>query len=56
MRTAMLKAQAASEKQDLVYGQTLIDEVKAILASKPKRVALLIWRDGARIFFPVNLG
>jgi len=33
-----------------------VDEVKAILASKPKRVALLIWRDGARIFFPVNLG
>ena len=33
-----------------------IDEVKAILASKPKRVALLIWRDGERIFFPVNLG
>jgi hypothetical protein len=32
MRTAMLKAQAASEKQDLVYGQTLIDEVKAIKA------------------------
>jgi len=33
-----------------------IDEVKAILAAKPKRVALLIWRDGERIFFPVNLG
>lgn len=33
-----------------------IDDVKAVLASKPKRVALLIWRDGARIFFPVNLG
>jgi len=33
-----------------------IDEVKAILATKPKRVALLIWRDGERIFFPVNLG
>ena len=33
-----------------------IEEVKAILASKPKRVALLIWRDGERIFFPVNLG
>jgi hypothetical protein len=32
MKTAMLKAQAASEKQDLVYGQTLIDEVKAIKA------------------------
>ena len=43
MRTAMLKAQAAAEKQDLVYGQTLIDEVKAIKADaercnwKPKR-------------------
>ena len=33
-----------------------IDEVKAILASKPKRVALLVWRNGDRIFFPVNLG
>jgi len=32
MRTAMLKAQAACEKQDLVYGQTLIDEVKLIKA------------------------
>src|SRR5438477_1821995 len=32
MRTAMLKAQAAAETQDLVYGQTLIDEVKAIKA------------------------
>ena len=33
-----------------------IEDVKAILAAKPKRVALLIWRDGSRIFFPVNLG
>ena len=33
-----------------------IDDVKAVLATKPKRVALLIWRDGERIFFPVNLG
>src|SRR5437588_10276308 len=32
MRTAMLKVQAAAEKQDLVYGQTLIDEVKLIKA------------------------
>src|SRR5436309_7224230 len=32
MRTAMLKAQAVAEKQDLVYGQTLIDEVKLIKA------------------------
>jgi hypothetical protein len=33
MRTAMLKAEAAAEKPDLIYGQTLIDEVKAIKAS-----------------------
>jgi serine protease Do len=33
-----------------------VDDVKSILAAKPKRVALLIWRDGSRIFFPVNLG
>ena len=33
-----------------------VEDVKAILATKPKRVALLIWRDGSRIFFPVNLG
>src|ERR1700712_5435901 len=33
-----------------------IEDVKSILANKPKRVALLIWRDGERIFFPVNLG
>src|SRR6266699_2627796 len=32
MRTAMLQAQAAAETQDLVYGQTLIDEVKLIKA------------------------
>ena len=32
MRTAMLKAEGAAEKPDLVYGQTLIDEVKAIKA------------------------
>ena len=28
----MLKAEAAAEKPDLIYGQTLIDEVKAIKA------------------------
>ncbi len=33
-----------------------VDEVKSILSSKPKRVALLVWRDGAKIFVPVNLG
>jgi serine protease Do len=37
---------------------TSVEEVKAVLAANPKRksVALLIWRDGDRIFFPVNLG
>jgi serine protease Do len=33
-----------------------VDDVKAIMATKPKRVALLVWRDGNRIFVPVNLG
>ena len=35
-----------------------VDDVKSVLAANPKRksVALLIWRDGERIFFPVNLG
>jgi serine protease Do len=54
-------AKAGVEQGDVVLavnGKPVasIDEVKAILASKPKRVALLIWRDGERIFFPVNLG
>jgi serine protease Do len=54
-------AKAGVEQGDVVLavnGKPVasIDEVKAILATKPKRVALLIWRDGARIFFPVNLG
>jgi len=54
-------AKAGVEQGDVVLavnGKPVasVDEVKAILATKPKRVALLIWRDGARIFFPVNLG
>jgi serine protease Do len=35
---------------------TSVDDVKSIMASKPKRVALLVWREGNRIFVPVNLG
>src|SRR5262249_30563753 len=35
---------------------TSIEEIKSVLSSKPKRVALLVWRDGNRIFIPVNLG
>src|SRR6195952_4420793 len=54
-------AKAGVEQGDVVLavnGKPVasIDDVKAILATKPKRVALLIWRDGERIFFPVNLG
>ncbi|MEY4563604.1 MAG: hypothetical protein RLZZ618_2881 [Pseudomonadota bacterium] len=33
-----------------------IDEVRGVLGSKPKSVALLVERDGERIFVPVNLG
>jgi len=54
-------AKAGVEQGDVVLAVngkpvSSVDEVRAILASKPKRVALLIWRDGERIFFPVNLG
>ena len=33
-----------------------VDELKRVLASKPKSVALLVWRDGERLFVPVPLG
>ena len=33
-----------------------VDELKAVLAKKPKSVALLVWRDGERLFVPVPLG
>jgi len=33
-----------------------LDEVKGVLKGKPKSVALLVQRDGERIFVPVNLG
>jgi serine protease Do len=32
-----------------------VDQVKAVLEKKPKGVALLVWRDGDRIFVPVEL-
>jgi serine protease Do len=35
---------------------TSIEQVRAVMASKPKSVALLVERDGERIFVPVNLG
>ena len=33
-----------------------VEQVKGVLQGKPKSVALLVWRDGERIFVPVNLG
>ena len=33
-----------------------VDELKRVLATKPKSVALLVWRDGERRFVPVPLG
>ncbi|MET0333486.1 MAG: PDZ domain-containing protein, partial [Rhizobacter sp.] len=35
---------------------TSIDQIKSVMAQKPKSVALLVERDGERIFVPVNLG
>ncbi|MGY4828271.1 Do family serine endopeptidase [Sphaerotilaceae bacterium SBD11-9] len=35
---------------------TSMEQVKSVMSSKPKSVALLIERDGERIFVPVNLG
>ena len=33
-----------------------LDQVKSVLQGKPKSVALLVQRDGDKIFVPVNLG
>ena len=33
-----------------------IEQVKLVLQGKPKSVALLVQRDGDKIFVPVNLG
>jgi serine protease Do len=33
-----------------------IEQVKSVLASKPKTVALLVQREGERLFVPLNLG
>ena len=35
---------------------TSVEQVRAVMAGKPKSVALLVERDGERIFVPVNLG
>jgi serine protease Do len=33
-----------------------VDQVKSVLSAKPKSVALLVQRDGEKIFVPVKLG
>jgi serine protease Do len=33
-----------------------IEQIKSVLASKPKSVALLVQRDGEKIFVPVRIG
>ena len=55
----------ASERAGIEVGDLLlaingkpvqsIDQLKAVLAAKPKSVALLVQRDGEQIFVPVNL-
>jgi serine protease Do len=35
---------------------TSVEQVRSVMAGKPKSVALLVERDGERIFVPVNLG
>ena len=30
-----------------------VDSLKRVLAANPKRVALLVWRDGQQLFVPV---
>jgi len=60
------QAQGAAAKAGLTQGDVVmainglpvdsVDELKRVLASKPKSVALLVWRDGERLFVPVPLG
>ena len=58
-------AQGAAAKAGLVRGDVVmavnglplasVDELRRVLAAKPKRVALLVWRDGEQLFVPVPL-
>ncbi len=54
-------ARAGIERGDVLIAingkpVTSVDQVRSIVANKPKSVALLVERDGERIFVPVNLG
>jgi serine protease Do len=56
----------AAERAGIVAGDVLlaingkpvqsIDQVKSVLAGKPKSVALLVQREGEKIFVPVKVG
>jgi serine protease Do len=35
---------------------TSIEQIKSVLAGKPKSVALLVQREGEKIFVPVRIG
>ena len=60
------QAQGAAARAGLTEGDVVlaingqpvdsVDALKRVLAAKPKSVALLVWRDGARLFVPVPLG
>jgi len=56
----------AAERAGIVAGDVLlaingkavqsVDEVKSVMAAKPKSVALLVQREGEKIFVPVKIG
>ena len=54
-------ARAGVEPGDVllaINGQPVqnVDQVKSLMKGKPKNVALLVQRDGEKIFFPVKIG
>lgn len=54
-------ARAGLEQGDVVMAingkpVSSIDDIRKVLEAKPKSVALLVWRDGDRLFVPVPLG
>ncbi len=54
-------AQAGLQQGDVVMainGQPVdqVDSLRRVLAAKPRSVALLVWREGERLFVPVPLG
>jgi serine protease Do len=54
-------ARAGLEQGDVVLainGKPVasVDDIKRVLDGKPRSVALLVWRDGDRLFVPVPLG